>query len=49
MIHPEAEKVYRVLEGADVDQHIQCEKDYSEFSKDPSMQNRLKKLLWQRR
>lgn len=45
----ERESVCRVLEGADVDQHLQIEADYSEFSDDPRMRKRLRDLLWNKR
>ena len=36
-----------MLEGANLDHHLQHETDYCEFSKDSNMQNQLKELLWQ--
>ena len=41
------ETICRVLEGADVDQHLKHESDYSEFSSDLGMQQKLKDLLWE--
>ena len=43
------ETICRVLKGADVDQHLKHESDYSEFSSDLGMQQKLKDLLWENR
>lgn len=43
------ETICRALEGADLDQHLKCEADYSKFSSNLGMQQRLKDLLWTKR
>ena len=43
------EAVCRVMEGANVDQYLKVEADYSEFSSDPHMRGKLHELLWSRR
>ena len=44
-----SEKVRKVLEGADVDRNLRYEADYTEFSSEPSMQMKLRHLLWTKR
>ena len=43
------ENVCKMLEGADVDRYLKRESDYTEFSEDPHMQQKLRGLLWRKR
>lgn len=48
-MQPKVESVRKVLEKEDVDFHLKNGVDYTSFSSDLTMQQRLKDLLWDRR
>lgn len=45
----DSERVSRVIEGSDVDDYLQNEVDYSAFSSNERLQQRLRELLWNKR